>query len=86
MSELIFDGPWPGSVDDRVQELWRQISLEYDTQGSSSRLNCLTLTMFYHGSSSQSCFTGKAAEALALLPVLRAVCAEWSDGSNRDMS
>ena len=44
----------------------------------------LTISMFYHGNNSYTCFTGKASESLSLLYVVHEVCIEVSTGSARD--
>ena len=83
--ELTFDGIWSGSDDERLQELWEAINFEYQVQNTKNRLSMLTLSMFYHGQQSFTCFTGKAGEALGLLYVLREICADCSENSVRDL-
>ena len=82
--ELCFDGPWGGTVEERLEELWQSIVSEYDAQGTRHRLTMIVLGLFYHGPNKFTCFTGKASEALALLYVLRELCADVSTGSQRD--
>ena len=82
--ELWAQGPWVGDDKARLQQLWEAILLEYIAQNSSHRLTMLTISMFFHGNNSYTCFTGKASESLSLLYVVHEVCIEVSTGSARD--
>ena len=82
--ELVHDGPWEGSVADRLDILWTHINAEYRSLGSTNRLSTLPLTLFDHGQKAYPCFTGKASEAMNLLFVLREMCLDVSVGSLHD--
>ena len=77
--ELVFDGPWPGTQEDRLQALWEHIVFTYGHLDSRSRLSRLNISMFYHGDKSFTCFTGKTGDTLELLFVLREICREFND-------
>lgn len=82
--ELMHDGVWEGGIDQRLQQLWSQILIEYDAQQIKNRLSKLTVSMFSGGTDQWACFTGKAAETTSLLYVLRNVCGVFQTGSYRD--
>ena len=84
MSELVFDGVFEGSDDQRLQDLWELILFQYGAQDSPNRLSILPLSIFYKGANTFSCFTGKAGEALSLIFVLHEICVELDTGSERD--
>ena len=67
MCELIFDGPFGGTTEERLQQLWEHIVFEYDVINARSRLSMLPLSLFYHGERDFSTFNGKAADCLSLL-------------------
>ena len=74
MTELVFAGPWHGSLAERLNSLWSEIRVVYAVRDSKNRLSNLTLTMFYHGDERAAVFTGKAAECRSLLYVIRDIC------------
>ena len=73
-----------GNAEERLAQMWESIVEEYEEQGTQNRLGMLTEAMFNHGSTDFSCFIGKAAETLSLLPVLHKVCISFHTGSPRD--
>ena len=84
MAELVFDGPFGGTVADRLQQLWEHIVAEYEACEATSRLSLLALSNFYHGENDFACFTGKAGDCLSFLYILHYICLEFDDGSDRD--
>ena len=84
MAELVFDGPWEGTTQQRLQLLWENIVYEYEQTNAASRLSMLPLSSFYHGDRDFACLTGKAGDALSLLFVLHNICIEFNDGSSTD--
>ena len=84
MTELVFDGPFNGSVAERVLTLWQELQMVYDMRGSSNRLTNLTLSMFFKGNDDWARFSGKAAESRSLVFVMRDICEAYSNGSERD--
>ena len=54
--ELVFDGPWPGTQEDRLQALWEHIVFTYGHLDSRSRLPHLIISMFQHGDNCFTCF------------------------------
>ena len=38
LSELVFDGPFEGTTEDRLQGLWEYIVFEYEASGVNNRL------------------------------------------------
>lgn len=73
--ELVYDGPFEGSVDRRIKAVWGHIVHWYDELGVKNRLGQLTLEMF-KTTGNFACLKGKAAENHQLLPVLRALCSQ----------
>ena len=81
--ELVYDGPFEGSVDRRIKAVWGHIVHWYDELGVKNRLGQLTLEMF-KTTGNFACLKGKAAENHQLLPVLRALCSQLGAFSDRD--
>ena len=82
--ELVFDGPWDGPLPARLKSLWEHIVFCYNHLGSTSRLSMLPLSLFFSGTHQYTCSRGKCADCLELLYVLREICIEVDDGSERD--
>ena len=68
MWELIFDGPFPGTTEDRVAKLWAEIQVYYELLGSRNRIGNFYLSMFYHGPRVFTRFQGKAGEVPSTCP------------------
>ena len=81
--DLVYDGPFTGTIEERRSALWKMITDEYDLQRSDSRLGSLTLSMF-HTPGQFPYLKGRASENQRLLFVVAEVCRQMSDGSERD--
>ena len=83
--ELVYDGPFDGSVEDRRAHLWMLILSKYEDQGvpASRRMGDLDLGRFRHSNDFAE-LRAKAAEARHLLPVVAAVCADVPAWADRD--
>ena len=82
LHELLFDGPFPGSKAQRLEQIWERIQCWYDRLASSTRLTTLKETMFVNEDdfSALSC---KAAETGQLLIAMVELCKNDS-GAARD--
>eukprot|EP00974_Lingulodinium_polyedra_P068369 6620266-Lingulodinium_polyedra.AAC.2 len=80
LHELVHQGPYEGTVTQRVQKVFERIVHWYRALGTTSRLSTLKDTMFTR-QDAFACLSCKAAEANALVPVLYHVCQELDNGS-----
>ena len=85
LAELVYDGPFPGALGERVLALWREVETVYQVRQSSHKLSALTLSMFYKNADAWVCFSGKAAETRCLLYVVKDICEAYNTGSDRDL-
>jgi hypothetical protein len=87
---LIYNAETPGAtVDLRLQNIWRRIKELYREFRSNCRISRLTLHFFCNPSRPRAdfpFFKGKAAENRQFLPVIAALCREFSSGSPRDLA
>ena len=83
MWELVFDGPFAGSIADRLQTVWASIKRWYAKLQVQHRFSQITLEMFRHAGSYAQ-LKGKAVECSHLLPVLAALCEELGCQTERD--
>ena len=83
LHELVYDGPFTGFKQQRLDKLWDRITFWYDQLDSGTRLTCLKESMFTNVNDF-SVLNCKAAEANQLLIVMCEVCKELNDGSDRD--
>ena len=83
LHELLFDGPFPGSKAQRLEQIWEKIQFWYDRLASSTRLTTLKETMFVN-KDDFSVLSCKAAETNQLLIVMVELCKEVDSGSARD--
>ena len=83
MKDIIDNGPFRGSREERKKQLWSMIQDEYERQDSPHRLHGLTLGMIEVKNNFPSLST-KAAETNSLIPVMAEVCARVHDGSEQN--
>ena len=83
LAELLEEGPWVGREQDRLDQLWCAIRAAYGQTGCSNRLSLLKKEMFLRADDFP-CLSAKAAESRSLLGVLRRICHEHHEGSDRD--
>ena len=83
--ELVFDGPFRGTIETRRQAVWELIGEKYVELGvpAGNRLPDIDVERFRHTDSFAE-LRAKAAWSRHLLPVMCAVCAHVYDGSDRD--
>ena len=81
--ELVFDGPFVGSLAERVKSLWNEIQLCYSIRNTKNRLSTLKTTMFYKTHDTWARFNGKCADTRSLIYVLSDVCKAFSTNSPR---
>lgn len=84
LSELLFDGPFAGTTEERLRALWDEILAAYAVSRSANRISMLTLSMFWHGAGKWAAFTGKCAETRTMVYIVRDICRAFHDGSDRD--
>ena len=84
MTERVFDGPFDGDLNARVDALSEEIHIVYNITGATRRISKLTVNMFYHGPTAWAAVSGKAAETRGLVYVMRAICEAWNTHSRRD--
>ena len=80
LNELVFQGPFLGSKDLRVEQVFKLIKKHYDKLNTSSRLGNLTITMFTR-KDQWSELHSKDAESQQLLFAIQYVLQELHDGS-----
>lgn len=86
LTDFLLEGPYTGSLDDRLIRLWGQIQLEYDAADNAPhRLTRITIGMFYHGNDTFPYFKGKAAENISMLYIVKQLCSDFNTGSRRDI-
>ncbi|CAK0824589.1 unnamed protein product [Prorocentrum cordatum] len=79
--ELVHDGPFPGTIDQRLGAVCVVINASADIISPTYRVSNLTRSMFEHGDNYAS-FTGKAAESQHMLFSLLDVCNNLDDGGD----
>ena len=81
--DLLYDGTFAGTAEQRLSALWGMITAEYDLQRSESRLGSLSASMI-HTPGQFPYFKGRASENQRLLFVVAEVCRQLNDNSERD--
>ena len=81
--ELVYEGPFAGTLQQRLDALFAAIQRWYAALGVGERFTHLTLEMFRKEAAFAE-LSGQAAETRHLLPVLTALCQELGCRSDRD--
>merc|ERR1711974_434613 len=85
LSDLVWDGPFHGSADARVDRIFDMIQEAYDALGVTTRLSTLKLSMLSKRQGSPwASFSNKAAECRDFLEPLLRVCERVHNVSDRD--
>ena len=81
--ELVHDGPFPGTIPSRIEQLFATIRATYAELGTGSRLTRLTRQQFEHKDGFASLWA-KAAESRELLVAMVLILERCDSGSDRD--
>ena len=83
LDELCEEWPGPLTAQGKADHLWRAIRSQYAEKRTSNRLSILKKEM-WERRNDVPCLRAKAAESRALLEVLRDMCLQLHDRSDRD--
>ena len=82
LHEIVFGGTLTKSPAKSLDAIWEMIQAEYVSSNTQHRLTSLTFGMFYHGSAEWADLSCRAAEARALVPVVKRILQVLHDGSD----